>query len=100
MRTLLLATLVGCGGGPASTTWSGPTTPTDTDPTTSTTTTTTTTTTITTLPDGLNGTEPAENLPPPQFAEVTNRDGSPRTQADLVGHPTVLWFYPAAATGG
>jgi len=56
--------------------------------------------TVTTLPGGLHGTEPEEQLPAPTFASVLNRDGSPRSRDHLIGHPTVLWFYPAAATGG
>ena len=27
-------------------------------------------------------------------------DGSGRAREDLLGHPTVMWFYPAAATAG
>lgn len=48
---------------------------------------------------GLNGTAPASDVPPPDFT-ATNMDGAARTQADLLGHPTVMWFYPAAATAG
>lgn len=51
------------------------------------------------IPDGLNGSKPAENLPAPEFA-ATNRDGTPRARPDLIGHPTVVWFYPAAMTSG
>ena len=29
-----------------------------------------------------------------------NQLGESRSEADLVGHPTVLWFYPAAGTYG
>lgn len=47
----------------------------------------------------LNGTWAAERTPAPEFA-ATNRDRSPRSRPDLVGHPTVMWFYPAAATSG
>lgn len=35
----------------------------------------------------------------PAFA-ATAQDGAPRDVADLMGHPTVLWFFPAANTGG
>lgn len=35
----------------------------------------------------------------PEFAAV-NHLGEPRSRADLVGHPTVLWFFPAAGTPG
>ena len=50
-------------------------------------------------PDELNGTVPDEVLPAPEFA-ATNRDGGARAREDLMGHPTVMWFYPAAATAG
>ena len=54
-----------------------------------------------TLPTGLNGHPPAVPKGPPVFAAVLNRDGTSRSQADLTdGHPTVMWFYPAAFTGG
>jgi hypothetical protein len=51
------------------------------------------------LPGELHGTPPDENLPVPVFT-ATAMDGTPRTQPDLIGQPTVLWFYPAAFTGG
>ena len=47
----------------------------------------------------LNGTPPEEPIPLPTFA-ATNRDGSARTRDDLLGHPTVMWFYPLAASAG
>jgi hypothetical protein len=47
----------------------------------------------------LHGDLPADQLALPVFT-ATNMDGTARTEADLVGHPTVMWFYPAAATGG
>lgn len=50
--------------------------------------------------DGLYGTAPATDVPLPAFAGVFGMDGASRTPADLLGHPTVLWFYPAAGTGG
>lgn len=31
---------------------------------------------------------------------ATSHDGSPRDMADLMGHPTVIWFFPAANTSG
>lgn len=46
-----------------------------------------------------NGTLPAESIPAPEF-EVQNMDESPRTREDLMGHPSVIWFYPAAGTSG
>lgn len=51
------------------------------------------------MPGGLHGVAPAEPVPVPEFS-ATNRDGTARTSVDLVGHPTVLWFYPLANTGG
>lgn len=52
-------------------------------------------------PEGvtLHGTAPASPLAAPEFA-ATDRDGTPRDRSSLLGHPTVLWFYPAAGTGG
>lgn len=47
----------------------------------------------------LNGTPPSEPIPAPTFA-ATNRDGSARSRDDLLGHPTVMWFYPLAASAG
>lgn len=35
----------------------------------------------------------------PEFT-VLDHEGQPRTRADLLGSPTVLWFYPAADTPG
>ncbi|MCB9687800.1 MAG: hypothetical protein H6738_02525 [Alphaproteobacteria bacterium] len=49
--------------------------------------------------DGLYGTTPLQALPAPEFT-ATADDGSARGHDNLIGHPTVLWFYPAAATGG
>ena len=51
---------------------------------------------------------PVENLngryPPTELAMVDftayNYDGSVRTKDDLLGHVTVIWFYPAAGTAG
>jgi hypothetical protein len=84
------------------------TTPTTEDPTTTPTTSTPTTptdtattgTTGTTLPEGLYGQPPATPLGLPSFAGVLDMYGSPVTNAGLVGQPTVMWFYPAAFTGG
>lgn len=47
----------------------------------------------------LNGTVPPVALEAPTFA-ATNRDGGARSREDLLGHPTVMWFYPAAGTFG
>jgi hypothetical protein len=49
--------------------------------------------------EALNGTEPAVALEAPTFV-ATNRDGGARSREDLLGHPTVMWFYPAAGTFG
>ena len=35
----------------------------------------------------------------PDFT-VVNHDGTPRSRDDLLWHPTVLWFFPAAGTPG
>ena len=51
------------------------------------------------LPTGLYGHAPAAPIAAPPFT-ATNRDGAPRGPDALLGHPTVLWFYPAAATAG
>ncbi|MEZ4238403.1 MAG: hypothetical protein R3F59_20080 [Myxococcota bacterium] len=61
---------------------------------------TTTEPTVATLPDGLHGDPASDNLALPTFDEVVSRDGSPASNADFLGRPTVLWFYPAAMTGG
>ncbi len=47
----------------------------------------------------LNGSVPDEALPAPDFA-ATNMDGAARDREDVLGHPTVMWFYPAAGTAG
>lgn len=47
----------------------------------------------------LHGATPPVLLDVPEFAAI-NRDGSARSQSDLVGHPTVVWFYPSAGTLG
>ena len=47
----------------------------------------------------IHGEWAADRLPAPEFV-ATNRDEAPRGQADLIGHPTVVWFYPAATTAG
>lgn len=50
-------------------------------------------------PPSFHGTRPDEALPAPDFA-ATNRDGAARDREDLLGGPTVMWFYPAATTAG
>jgi cytochrome oxidase Cu insertion factor (SCO1/SenC/PrrC family) len=47
----------------------------------------------------LLGARPAAPVPAPEFTAVAH-DGTPRTKADLLGHPTVMWFFPAAGTPG
>jgi hypothetical protein len=104
----LIALLAACSGTPSTSgTDSAPgTTPVwstqDTDTTSTTSTTDPTDPTGTTAPPTGEyfGTVPRNPLPLPTFASVTNYDGTARAQADLVGHPTVMWFYPAAGTGG
>ncbi len=115
MQSWLLALVLGCAGGGAGHTASTP--PTSSTPSTTDTSTPSTTTASTTTPTGsttpttswacrsdipdaeLHGDYPPAELPPPEFT-VQNYDGSPRTADDLVGHLTVMWFYPAAATSG
>ncbi len=36
----------------------------------------------------------------PDFTKVVASTGQPVSKADLLGHWTVLWFYPAAQTSG
>ena len=51
------------------------------------------------LPPGLHGQAPPDAVPLPEFV-ATSHDGSERGPDDLVGHPTVLWFFPFAGTPG
>ena len=37
---------------------------------------------------------------PPQFAKVKDTTGAYASEDALLGHYTVLWFYPAASTAG
>jgi hypothetical protein len=46
-----------------------------------------------------NGTVPDVPVSAPEF-DATNLDGSARHRDDLLGHATVMWFYPAAFSGG
>jgi hypothetical protein len=50
-------------------------------------------------PEGLYGTLPGAALPAPEFAAI-NHDGSARGPEDLMGKPTVMWFFPFAGTPG
>jgi len=47
----------------------------------------------------LHGERPAAPIPVPDF-KALDQHGQPRTKEALLGHPTVMWFYPAAATAG
>jgi hypothetical protein len=72
-------------------------TPTTSTGTTDTTTPSTTNTTIDTTK--LYGTAPDTVVPAPTFA-VYNHESEVRTREDLMGHPTVFWFFPFADTPG
>ena len=43
------------------------------------------------------GVPPATTVPPPTFEAVSHL-GASRTVADLLGQPTVMWFFPAASS--
>ena len=47
----------------------------------------------------LIGTSPAAAIDAPEFT-AQNRDGAARSRADLLGQPTVMWFFPSADTPG
>lgn len=49
--------------------------------------------------DQLNGAVPTDALEAPEFV-ATAHTGEPRGREHLLGHPTVLWFYPLASTSG
>jgi len=53
----------------------------------------------TTLDGEYHGTLPGFELAAPEFNAI-NRDGGARAQPDLIGHPTVMWFFPLAGTPG
>ena len=50
-------------------------------------------------PVQLNGTPPDTPLPAPDFT-AQNQRGETVGPDQLLGHPTVLWFFPAAGTPG
>lgn len=54
---------------------------------------------VDTSTEGLHGEWPSAAIPAPEFA-AKNLDGTARSKPDLVGHPTVVWFYPLANSGG
>lgn len=45
------------------------------------------------------GAQPSQPLPAPEF-QVTNFDGTLRTRDWLLGHATVMWFFPLSGTPG
>ncbi len=51
------------------------------------------------LYDQLNGAVPDELLGLPTF-EAVAQNGELRSQEHLLGHPSVIWFYPMANTSG
>jgi len=50
-------------------------------------------------PEDLYGVVPASALGAPEFTAI-NHDGTTRTRDDLLGHRTVMWFFPFAMTPG
>ena len=46
-----------------------------------------------------NGCFPDASIPVPEFRAI-NRDGAARDREELLGHPSVMWFFPAAGTPG
>ena len=50
-------------------------------------------------PEGLHGEVPGAALPAPEFV-ATSHDGTARGLEDLMGKPTVMWFFPFAGTPG
>ncbi len=50
-------------------------------------------------PENLHGDAPEAVIPAPEF-EATNYDGTLRDRTALLGHPTVMWFFPFAGTPG
>jgi peroxiredoxin len=47
----------------------------------------------------LHGERPSAPVPAPEFQAVAHT-GAARTRTDLMGHPTVLWFFPIVGTPG
>ena len=96
---------VGCGqddtpeNTQSSVTTTGTSTTTTTGTSTATTTGTSTATSTTIDTTNLYGTAPAQAVPAPQFTVYSHEDET-RTREDLIGHPTVVWFFPFADTPG
>jgi hypothetical protein len=51
------------------------------------------------LPGGLNGTAPEAAIALPDF-QARNEHNELRDRSALLGHPTVMWFFPATNTPG
>ena len=49
--------------------------------------------------EGLHGSAPKKEIPLPRF-EARNTANESRGPTDLVGMPTIVWFFPFAATPG
>jgi len=96
---MLLATVFSCSSKSADSTDSADTTDTQDEGNADTSDSDTQDTGPTQVPDGTHGSVPSEFLDAPEFV-ATNRDGTSRGRDDLVGDPTVMWFYPAAGTSG
>lgn len=52
-----------------------------------------------TAEDGYYGEVPADPIALPAFS-ATSQDGTGLGPEDVLGHPTVMWFYPVAAGAG
>ena len=52
------------------------------------------------IPDSVRGTVPQTMLGVPSFTGVMNQDSQVVTQDALLGHFSVMWFYPFANTSG
>ena len=52
------------------------------------------------IPDTVRGTSPSAILGVPTFSGVMNQDSEVVTQDALLGHFSVMWFYPFANTSG
>ena len=52
------------------------------------------------IPDSVRGAIPEATLGVPSFTGVMNQDSQVVTQDALLGHFSVMWFYPFANTSG